>query len=60
MKGKELREYFEKKYLKNTCFGSLDKLSEDKTPVQVNAYRALIAVELLGVWRGLNDKEVHK
>lgn len=56
MNPKELEKYFEEKYLKRTCFESLKELKQDKTLVEINAYRALIAVELLGVWRGLNDK----
>lgn len=56
MKPEELKKYFEEKYLKGTCFESLKDLMDDKTLVQINAPRALIAVELMGVWRGLNDK----
>ena len=48
--------YFEKTYLKRTCFDSLAELLQDKTTVFENAPRALIAVELAGVWRGLQDK----
>ena len=50
----KLKDYFEKEVLKGTCFTSLNELSEDRTSVEVNAIRALIAVNLLGVWRGLN------
>lgn len=50
-----LKEYFEEKYLKNSCFRTLDELLNDKTLVQINAPRALIAVELVGIWKGLND-----
>lgn len=57
MKAK-LRKYFEEKYLKGTCFDSFEDLMSDKTLIQVNAPRALIAVELKGVWRGLNDEKV--
>jgi len=56
MNSEELEKYFEEKYLKGTCFNSLKELKQDKTLVEVNAYRALIALELLGVWQGLNDK----
>lgn len=58
MKKKQLQKYFEERYLKHTCFDTLDELLKDNTLVDVNAVRALIAVELLGVWRGLNDKEI--
>jgi hypothetical protein len=58
LKEKEkLKKYFEENYLKNTCFDTLDGLLKDKTLVEVNAPRALIAVELIGVWKGLNDKQ---
>lgn len=53
----KLKKYFEENYLKHTCFDSLEDLMSDKTLVQVNAPRALIAVELQGVWRGLNDEK---
>ena len=52
---KELIKYFEEKYLKGTCFSSLDELMDDRTNVYINGPRALIAVELKGVWRGLKD-----
>lgn len=55
MEKKELKKYFEGKYLKGTCFNSLEDLLQDKTLVDVNAVRAMIAVNLTGVWRGLND-----
>lgn len=51
----EIKRYFEEKYLKHSCFDSLEELLEDKATIQVNAPRALIAVELMGAWRGLND-----
>lgn len=51
-----IQDHFERKYLKGTCFDTLEELKKDKTLIQVNAPRALIAVELLGVWRGLNDE----
>lgn len=54
MKQEELKRYFEEEYLKGTCFDSLEDLMKDKTLVQINAPRALIAVELMGVWKGLN------
>lgn len=56
----ELKKYFEEKYLKGTCFDTLEDLLKDKTLVDINAPRALIAVNLLGVWRGLNDKGVKR
>lgn len=49
----DLKQYFEKEVLRNTCFDSLKELLEDKTSVHVNTPRALIAVELKGVWRGM-------
>jgi hypothetical protein len=52
----KIRKYFEEKYLKLTCFDTLDELLNDKTLVQVNAPRTLIACELVGIWKGLNDK----
>ena len=56
MNKKELTKYFEEKYLKGTCFDTLEELLHDTTSVEINMVRALIAVELCGVWRGLNDK----
>lgn len=50
----ELREYFEENYLENTCFDSLNDLLNDKSTLDVNMPRALIALELKGVWRGIN------
>ena len=56
MNKKELQKYFEEKYLKGTCFdGSLKELLKDETNWQVNIVRCLIAVELKGVWRGLQE-----
>lgn len=52
--GKELERYFEDTFLKGTCFASLKELREDKTLIQINAPRALIAVELMGKWSGFN------
>ena len=52
----ELKKYFEEKYLKNTCFNTLEELLKDKTNIYINGYRAIIAIELKGIWRGLNDK----
>jgi len=49
----KLQQFFEREVLRNTCFSTLKELLEDKTLVDVNAPRALIAVELKGVWRGL-------
>lgn len=51
---KELERYFEDTFLKGTCFASLKELREDKTLIQINAPRALIAVELMGKWSGFN------
>ena len=51
----ELKALFESKYLKHTCFDSLEELLKDRTNVRINAPRALIAVELKGVWRGLQE-----
>ena len=56
----ELKKYFEKEYLKGTCFDSLEDLLQDKTLVEVNVVRAMIAVNLKGAWRGLNDKGVKR
>jgi len=50
----DLKEYFEKEVLKGTCFDTLDALLNDKTTVFANAPRALIAINLKGVWKGLN------
>jgi hypothetical protein len=55
MNDKEAVKYFEDKFLRGTCFDTLKELKEDKTLVQINAPRALIAVELMGVWRGLKN-----
>ena len=55
MDKKRLVEEFEKRFLKGTCFDSFKELKEDKTSVQVNAPRALIAVNLMGVWRGYSE-----
>src|SRR3990172_9722257 len=49
-----IKEMFEKQVLKGTCFSTLEELQNDKTDVDVNAPRALIACELSGVWRGIN------
>lgn len=50
----KIKKHFEKEILKNTCFSSIKELMEDKTPIDVNTGRALMAVELRGIWRGLN------
>jgi hypothetical protein len=50
---KGLQKYFEEKILEGTCFSTLQELKNDKTLIQVNAPRALIASELSGVWRGM-------
>lgn len=55
MKKKELIKHFEEKYLKNTCFPTLKELQADRKSYQVNAVRAFIAIELKGVWRGLQE-----
>jgi len=55
MNKKELEKHFEEKYLKGTCFNTLKELLEDKTSIQINAPRALIAVNLLGIWKGLQE-----
>lgn len=55
MDKKEIKKYFEEKYLKHSCFDTLEELLEDKTLVQINAPRVLIACELMGIWKGLND-----
>ena len=57
MTKEKLTKYFEYKYLKGTCFDTLKELLNDTTSVEINVVRALIAVELCGVWRGLNDKD---
>ena len=51
-----IQKYFEEKYLDGTCFDSLEDLLADKTDFQINVVRAFIAVDLCGVWKGLNDK----
>lgn len=43
-----LRKEFEENELKGTCFDTLQELLNDKTPVQINAVRALIACDLYG------------
>lgn len=53
-----MKKYFEEKYLKNTCFETLNELLNDRTTVEINAPRALIAVDLIGVWKGLNDNQL--
>ena len=50
----KIKDYFEKEVLKNTCFSSLKELLNDKTSTDINAPRALIACELIGIWKGLN------
>ena len=47
-----LEKEFEESELKHTCFDNLKELKKDKTLVQINAPRALIACELLGRWGG--------
>ena len=46
--------YFENRFLDGTCFHTLEELLSDKTLIAVNAPRALIATNLVGVWRGFN------
>jgi hypothetical protein len=58
MEEDELKKYFEEKYLKHSCFDTLEELREDTTTIQINAPRALVAVELMGIWKGLNDIEM--
>ena len=55
MTKKQLIKHFEEKYLKHTCFDSFKALLADKTDYRINIYRCLIAVELKGVWRGLQE-----
>lgn len=55
MTKKALVKLFEEKYLKGTCFNSLKELLADRTGYEVNIVRCLIAVELKGVWRGLQE-----
>ena len=50
---KQLKAHFESHVLKHTCFDSLKDLQKDKTLLDVNAPRAMICVNLLGVWRGM-------
>ena len=54
MTRKELLRLFEGEILKGTCFSTLKELKKDKTLVEINAPRAMIAVNLEGVWRGMN------
>lgn len=54
---KKVKAHFEAKYLKGTCFDTLEELLADRTFVEVNAPRALIATNLKGVWKGLMDAE---
>ena len=51
---KELVEIFEEQVLKGTCFHSLKELQEDKTQAFANLPRAMIAVNLEGIWKGMN------
>jgi len=55
MNKEEMIKLFEEKYLRGTCFETFEELEADKTNMFVNAPRALIAVNLLGVWRGFSD-----
>lgn len=55
MKNKDLVKLFETKYLKGTCFDSLKELQKDKINWQVNIFRFTIKIELLGIWRGLQE-----
>ena len=55
MNKKELKKHFEEKYLEGTCFDTLEELLKDETSVQINAPRALIAVNLCGIWKGLQE-----
>lgn len=52
---KELHELFEEKYLKGTCFNSLEELRKDNSTFENNLPRALTALELHGIWRGLQE-----
>ena len=54
MDNKELKEWFEERFLKHSCFDNLDELLKDRTNVLINAPRAIIAVELKGIWKGIN------
>jgi hypothetical protein len=53
MKRKDLIKLFEDNFLKHTCFGTLGEVLKDNTPVDSNAYRALLACQLVGTWQGL-------
>lgn len=53
MKASALEKLFEEKILKGTCFDTLVELQKDKTLVDINVVRAMIAVNLEGVWRGM-------
>ena len=55
MNEKEVKKLFEEHYLRGTCFNSLEDLLKDTTNYQINIVRCLIAVELKGVWRGLQE-----
>jgi len=50
-----LRRWFTEKFLKGTCFDSIKELMADKTNIQQNAVRALIAVELKGKLTGATE-----
>ena len=52
----DMKKYFEDKYLKGTCFDTLEELLADKTLIDVNAPRAVIAINLKGIWYGLIDE----
>lgn len=52
IKNEKLRKDFEESFLQNTCFDDLDELLKDKTSIEVNAPRALIACNLQGAWHG--------
>jgi len=55
MKKEEMVKLFEERYLRGTCFETLEGLTSYKTNILVNSPRALIAVNLLGIWQGFFD-----
>ena len=55
MDEKELKKHFEEKYLRKTCFNTLEKVLEERTLLCEDVARALFAIHLYGVWTGLQE-----
>ena len=51
----EIKKKFEEIFIEGSCFADLDDLIKDRTSVEINAPRALIAVNLKGAWMGFRE-----